>query len=140
MFDRIQNSYRFSFLKPSAEMEGAENKSMLQQKEVEAAKGDNLGNKQQSGAHKKPIQNGKSNHTVPRPFMFATEKRISREKRGSMDLNESKQKLSKSVSFNTSVRRIVSAPISSKVRGNFEAPERITRKFLINIRCLHVII
>ncbi|XP_059656830.1 protein WVD2-like 7 isoform X2 [Cornus florida] len=44
--------------------------------------------------------NLKAKVTIPQPFSLATEKRMSREKRGSMDLKDSKRTLAKSASLN----------------------------------------
>ncbi|OWM88271.1 hypothetical protein CDL15_Pgr003683 [Punica granatum] len=141
MFAYIRSSYKFSFFKSYADMEGkaeaVEVSPLLQEKhqpaemketETEIAKktsGEevNAGDKLKDSV-KKPKEASKqnpckaTNHTIPRPFLLATEKRMSRERRASVDFsfNEEKRSLTRerrgSLDFNEMQQRKLSKSVS----------------------------
>lgn len=116
MFGYIWSSYKFPFSKSSADTEGKEAvevSPLLQKKhepremeevEVETANGTSLEEARAGGKPKDSVKRPKEaskqnhgkalNHTIPRPFLLETEKRMSRERRASVDFSSSKEKTS----------------------------------------------
>lgn len=115
MFGYIWSSYKFPFSKSSADMEGKEAvevSPLLQEKhrhgemkeaEVETVNGTSLEEGKAGQKMKDSVKRPKGaskqssskaiNHTIPRPFLLETEKRMSRERRASVDFSSSKEKI-----------------------------------------------
>ncbi|KAL4592450.1 hypothetical protein LXL04_005445 [Taraxacum kok-saghyz] len=71
--------------------------------------------------------NPKTHVTVPRPFNLATEKRMTRERRGSMDFKEPKPILAKSASFNhkpSNLKGTGSSSIKTSLKPKIQTNEK----------------
>lgn len=87
-------------------MEGKHGPGKMKEFEIETAKGTSLeevkGGEKVKDSMKKPKEASKQNpsrainHTIPRPFVLATEKRMSQEKRASVQLSPSEPQQPKS--------------------------------------------